>query len=102
MSISGTSSAGLHQYSRPYINPVASTDKSASPSFSDLLLRGLGEASKIEHKAHSSILDSAEQKDITLTEAIANMQETTIATKLIMQVQLKLVEAWNELRNMQV
>ena len=39
--------------------------------------------------------------DLTMTESVVAMRQADVAMRLMLQLQGKLVDAWNELRNMQ-
>ena len=56
----------------------------------------------MERPGHTTIVDGPHGSDLTVTESVVTMRQTEIAMKLMLQVQGKIVDAWNELRNMQM
>lgn len=70
--------------------------------FHKLMLGSLNEVAGLEHVAQASISDNLAGGDITLAENVIAMREADLAMKLMLQIQRKLVDAWKELKNMQV
>lgn len=56
----------------------------------------------MESNVHSMIAGGVEKQDLAMSESIIAMRKADLAMRLMLQVQRKLVDAWNELRNMQV
>ena len=71
-------------------------------SFQKLMLDSMGEVAGLQHSAQTSIGDNLAGGDITLAESIIAVREAELATRLMLQVQRKLVDAWKELKNMQM
>ena len=51
--------------------------------------------------ADATIADGPHGSDLTMTEAVVSARRPDIAVWLMLQMQGKIVDAWNELRNMQ-
>lgn len=71
-------------------------------SFQKLLLNSMSEVAGLEHAAQTTIGDNLSGGDITLVESIVAVREAELASRLMLQVQRKLVDAWKELKNMQM
>ncbi len=78
--------------------PAARTD---GPSFQDMLLQALGKTAGAESKAQSLITESVAGGDATMIEASVALREADIALRLMLQVRNKLLEAYNEIKQMQ-
>lgn len=72
------------------------------PSFSSLMMNSMREVANIENMAQNSISNNLAGGDMTLVESIISVREAELATRLMLQVQRKLVDAWKELKNMQI
>lgn len=87
------------------LSPTQSVGK-AAPSdggtFQGLILNALKDAGDKENNAQGVIARGIENNEPALTESVLAMREADLAMRLMLQVQLKLVNAWNELRNMQL
>lgn len=77
-------------------------DAASGTQFQDLLLNSIQETAGLEHRAQTGIAEGLREGEITLAETVVAMREADLAMRLMMQVQRKLVDTWNELRNMQV
>lgn len=71
-------------------------------SFQKLLLNSMSEVAGLEHAAQTTIGDNLSGGDMTLVESIVAVREAELASRLMLQVQRKLVDAWKELKNMQM
>lgn len=71
-------------------------------SFQKLLLNSMNEVAGLEHAAQTTIGDNISGGDMTLVESIVAVREAELASRLMLQVQRKLVDAWKELKNMQM
>lgn len=70
--------------------------------FETLALQSLNEAAALERGVHTQIASGVETGDMAMSESVIAMRKADLAMRLMLQVQRKLVDAWNELRNMQV
>ena len=78
------------------------TSEASSLSFEKLLVNSMGEVAGLEHTAQTAIGDNLSGNDVTLAESVIAMREAELATRLMLQVQRKIVDAWKELKNMQM
>lgn len=81
--------------------PESAGDVSGT-SFQKLMLESMNEVAGLEHTAQTSIGDNLAGGDMTLVESIVAVREAELASRLMLQVQRKLVDAWKELKNMQM
>ena len=70
--------------------------------FEKLIFDALNDAAASENKVHQIIADGAETGEMNMTQAVLAMKEADTTMRLMLQIRMKLVDAWNELRNMQV
>lgn len=70
--------------------------------FETLVFKSLNDAATKERAVHQIVAEGAESGDMNMTEAVLAMKEADAAMRMILQVRMKLVDAWNELKNMQV
>lgn len=89
------------QFLMPTFN-AGSADATAGSTFEKLLSEAINQTSGIESQAQLSIAEGVAGGDITMVESVTAVREAELAIKLMQQVQRKLVDTWNELRNMQV
>ena len=71
-------------------------------SFQKLMLGAFDEVAGLENLAQTTISENLAGGDITLAESVVAMREAELSMRLMMQIQRKLVDAWKELKNMQV
>lgn len=71
-------------------------------SFEKLMLNSMGEVAGLEQSAQTAIGENLAGSDVTLAESVIAMREAELATRLMLQVQRKVVDAWKELKNMQM
>lgn len=79
-----------------------SSNEVSGPSFEKLILDSMGEVAGLEHAAQTTIGNNIAGSDVTLAESVIAMREAELATRLMLQVQRKVVDAWKELKNMQM
>lgn len=79
-----------------------STGEVSGASFQKLMLNSMSEVAGLEHAAQTTIGDNIAGSDVTLVESVIAMREAELATRLMLQVQRKVVDAWKELKNMQM
>lgn len=88
-----------------FLMKTLSTDSSSDvsgTSFQKLMLNSMSEVAGLEQAAQTSVGDNLAGGDMTLVESIVAVREAELATRLMLQVQRKLVDAWKELKNMQM
>ena len=78
------------------------SNEAGGPSFEKLMLNSIGEVAGLEHTAQTAIGENLAGSDVTLAESVIAMREAELATRLMLQVQRKIVDAWKELKNMQM
>lgn len=83
------------------LTPGSAGDVS-STSFQKMMLESMKDVAGLEHAAQTTIGDNLAGDDMTLVESIVAVREAELASRLMLQVQRKLVDAWKELKNMQM
>ena len=78
--------------------PSARTE---GPSFQDMFLQALHQTAGAESKAQNMVVDSISGGETTMVEASIALREADTALKLMLQVRNKLLEAYNEIKQMQ-
>ena len=78
------------------------TQTAHAGAFQKLAMGSLQEAGAVERQGHTAIAGGPHGSDLIVTESAVAVRQTDIAMRLMLQVQGKLVDAWNELRNMQM
>lgn len=71
-------------------------------SFTRMLMESVNQVTTLESQAQLSISDHLAGGDITQVETALALREADLALRLMVQVRNKVVDAWNELKNMQV
>jgi len=73
-----------------------------SPLFGKLLLKSLSQVSGLEQSAQAAVEKSFAGDDITQVEALTSMKKADLALRLMVQIRNKVVEAYNEIKQMQM
>lgn len=81
-----------------WTSPPTRTD---GPSFQDMFLQALQQTAGTESRAQSLITESVTGGEATMIEASMALRQSDIALKLMLQVRNKLLEAYNEIKQMQ-
>lgn len=78
------------------------TAPTGAPSFTQLLLDSVNQTASLETQAQQAVTGQLTGGDITQVESVLALREADLALKLMVQVRNKVLDAWNELKNMQV
>ena len=71
-------------------------------SFRDFLVDSIREVNSMQQEADRAVESLATGGDTTPAEVLTAVQKADIAFKLMMQVRNKMIDAYEEIRNMQV
>jgi flagellar hook-basal body complex protein FliE len=92
----------------PPVAPSASSTASASapagdaPLFGDLLSKSLSQVSGLDKSAQAAVERSFADDDMTQIEAMTAMKKADLALRLMIQVRNKLMDAYTEIKQMQM
>jgi flagellar hook-basal body complex protein FliE len=73
-----------------------------SPLFGKLLLKSLSQVSGLEQSAQAAVEKSFSGNDITQVEALTSMKKADLALRLMVQIRNKVMDAYNEIKQMQM
>lgn len=96
MRIDGTTSTGATPL------PSATPGQGKTANFEELLRSTLGDANHLQAKAESSIQALATGKDIDPATVVNAVNQADLAVRTMIQIRNRLVEAFNELRQLQI
>src|SRR5262245_38061352 len=71
-------------------------------SFQDLLFQSLGQANVFERQAEEAVAGAITGDDLTQAEIFTAMKKADLALRTMLQIRNKLVEAYNELKNLRM
>ncbi|MBN2583397.1 MAG: flagellar hook-basal body complex protein FliE, partial [Planctomycetes bacterium] len=72
------------------------------PSFKDMLVKNLEEVDRLQKDADVAYKQLATGQTSNVTEVLSAVQKADLAFKTLMQMRNKLVDAWDEIRNMRI
>ncbi|NLX60416.1 MAG: flagellar hook-basal body complex protein FliE [Phycisphaerae bacterium] len=73
-----------------------------TPSFKDMLVKNLEEVQRLQQDADVAFERLATGQTSNVTEVLSAVQKADLAFKTLMQMRNKLVDAWDEIRNMRI
>jgi flagellar hook-basal body complex protein FliE len=95
--ISNTAAAGL----RPALAPKAG-DAVGGPSFKDVLMKNIEQVNQLQQDAEKAIEDLATGQRNDLDGVLIAKQKADMAFQLLLQVRNKMVDAYEEIKQMRV
>jgi len=72
------------------------------PLFGKLLAQSLGQVNGLEQAAHAAVERSFAGDDVTQVEALTSMKKADMAMRLMIQIRNKLLDAYTEIKQMQM
>jgi flagellar hook-basal body complex protein FliE len=72
------------------------------PSFKDVLLNSIGEVNSMQQEANRAVETLATGGDINPAEVLTAIQKADIAFRMMMQIRNKVVQAYDEVKNIRV
>jgi flagellar hook-basal body complex protein FliE len=102
-----TSINGLGFPTPPATPPAApaasgSAQPADAPLFSDLLSKSLNQVSSLEQSAQAAVERSFAGDDVTQVEALTSMKKADLALRLMIQIRNKIMDAYTEIKQMQM
>ena len=73
-----------------------------SSLFGDLLVRSLSQVNGLEQSAQAAVEKSFADDDMTQIEAMTSMKKADLALRLMIQIRNKLMDAYTEIKQMQM
>jgi flagellar hook-basal body complex protein FliE len=89
---------------RPSALPASGTagpDQEA-PLFGDLLVKSLGQVNGLQESAQAAVEKSFVDNDMTQIEAMTSMKKADLALRLMIQIRNKIMDAYTEIKQMQM
>jgi flagellar hook-basal body complex protein FliE len=88
----------------PQLSPggADSLSSAESPLFGKMLLKSLGEVNGLEQSAQVAVEKSFAGDDVTQVEALTSMKKADLALRLMVQIRNKVMEAYTEIKQMQL
>ncbi|MFK7778037.1 MAG: flagellar hook-basal body complex protein FliE [Gimesia sp.] len=91
----------------PGIPPVGISESGADvatgqPSFKNLMLQSLESVNQLQVQSEQAIEGGLLGTDITQTEVFSSIKKADLALRMMVQMRNKLLEAYNEIQNMQM
>jgi len=80
----------------------AATETSGAPSFKDFLMDSLKEVNQMQTQADKAVESLAAGEDVNPTEVLTAVQKADLAFRMMMQIRNKLVQAYDEIKNVRV
>lgn len=88
----------------PAASPLAPGGPAVSegPLFGDLLLKSLNQANGLQESAQAAVEKSFAGDDMTQIEAMTAMKKADMALRLMIQIRNKIMDAYTEIKQMQM
>ena len=103
ISISGAASAVQRNAALPAAGPPARQgDDAAAPRFQELLFRSIEQVSELDRQSQGEIAGLLTGDDLTQAEVFTAVKKADLAFRTMLQIRNKLVEAYNEVKNMRM
>jgi flagellar hook-basal body complex protein FliE len=97
LSISGVGGTSL-----PGAGGVSPTGETPKTSFADVLKQQIGEVSQLQQDASKAVEDLATGKSDDVTGVFVAMEKSETAFKTLLSIRSKLLEAYDEIKNMPI
>jgi flagellar hook-basal body complex protein FliE len=82
--------------------PAGGADAAAGPSFKDVLMKNLEQVNKVQQEASAAIEDLQAGRRDDISGVMAAQKKAETAFKMLMQVRNKLMDAYDEVKQMRV
>jgi flagellar hook-basal body complex protein FliE len=96
----GNAAAGAAPTARPQAPTAAGA--AGGPSFKDILMHNLEQVNQLQQDAERQIADLASGKTNDYTHVMMAKQKADLAFQMLLQVRNKMVEAYSEIKQMNV
>src|SRR5262249_53227810 len=92
----------LRQLTPPGTDPAVTSSAPGSVSFQDVLLKSLEQVNEIDRQSQSMIAGALTGEDYTQAEVFTAVKKADLALRTMLQIRNKLVDAYNELKNLRM
>lgn len=82
--------------------PAAGPAPPAGAGFQDWLVRSLEQTSELDRQAQSAVARMLTGDDLTQAEVLTAVKQADLAFRTMLQIRNKLLEAYNELKNLRM
>lgn len=82
--------------------PVQNNNPTDGPSFKDVLLNSIEQVNQLDRQSQSSIASGLVGNDLTQAEIFTNVKKADLAFRTMMQIRNKLMDAYNEVKQMRM
>jgi flagellar hook-basal body complex protein FliE len=86
---------------KPQVGPAAKPPQGEA-SFKDMLVKSLEEVNRLQTDAHTAVERWATGQTQNVTEMLGAVQKADLAFKTLMQIRNKLIDAYEEIRQMRI
>jgi len=86
----------------PLAAPRSVAEPQGGPSFKDMLLDSLNEVNTLQQSADKAVEKLATGGDVSPAEVLTAVQKADIAFRMMMQIRNKIVQAYEEVKNVRV
>jgi flagellar hook-basal body complex protein FliE len=100
--ITGITTSPLLQPGRAAGATGASTGAEGGPSFKDFLVQSIQDVNSMQAAADKAVEKLATGGDVNPAEVLTAVQKADIAFQMMIQVRNKLVDAFTEIKNLQI
>ena len=83
-------------------DPARTSSPSGSVSFQDVLLKSLDQVNELDRTSQSIIAGALTGDDFTQAEVFTAVKKADLALRTMLQIRNKLVDAYNELKNLRM
>lgn len=85
----------------PSLGATSAAPAANGTSFADMLMQALHQTSAADGRAQSMVAQGLAGGDVTMAELVVATREADLSFNLMMQVRNKMLEAYNEIKQMQ-
>jgi len=94
---------GLSGSPSPGAGPIAPDSQPGSqPAFKNMLLEAINEVNQMQQQADQAVQSWATGGDVNPAEVLTAVQKADLSFRMMMQVRNKMVQAFDEIRNIRV
>ncbi len=84
------------------VGPAAAPAAPAGLSFQDVLLNSLENVNQVDRQAQSAIASGLAENDLTPAEVFTAVKKADLALRTMLQIRNKLVDAYNEIKQIRM
>jgi flagellar hook-basal body complex protein FliE len=100
--IDATNNLGISKIAGGGASPVKPAGATGGASFSDMLKNSIDEVSRLQQDASQAVQDLATGKTDNVAGVMTAVEKSDLAFKTLLSIRAKLMEAYDEVKNMQV